>query len=223
MMDAVPSREDPVDRAVRRFRRQLGDVFEDLRSARSSAGLSQKMVADRVGISRSRLSRIEVGDESLVPAEILARLAGVVGLDISLRAYPGGRRLRDGTQTRVLDRVRDRLGIQWSWQAEAPLAIPGDQRAWDLVGTHRVTGLVIWVEAESRLRDSQALLRRLALKRRDGAATRLILVLNDTRANREAAREAATSLAGAFPSPMRSAIPRLVEGEDPGGDVLVIL
>ena len=83
--------------------------------------------------------------------------------------------------------------------------------------------MVIWVEAESRLRDSQALLRRLALKRRDGAATRLVLVLNDTRANREAAREAATSLAGAFPSPMRSAIPRLVEGEDPGGDVLVIL
>jgi len=219
----MPSREDPVDRAARRVRKQLVDVLDDIHTARIGAGLSQRSVAERAGISRSRFGRIETGVERGVPTDLLARITGALGLDLSVRVYPGGQRLRDGVQVRVLDRSRVRLGDRWAWQGEVTLNIPWDQRAWDMVGTHLETGLRVWVEAESRLRDSQALLRRLALKRRDASATRLILVLNDTAANREAVREAATSFAEAFPVTMRTAIPLLIDGKDPGGDVLMIL
>ena len=91
------------------------------------------------------------------------------------------------------------------------------------MGTHQQTRLKVWVEAESKVRDSQAVLRRIALKRRDGSATRLILVLNDTLGDREAVREAASSFGEAFPSPMRAAVRQLIVGHDPGGDVLMFL
>ena len=103
------------------------------------------------------------------------------------------------------------------------LPIVGDQRAWDLVGTHKVTGLVIWVEVVSRLRDSQSLLRRIALKRRDTAATRVVVVLNDTHANRAAVRDVAASLRESFPCDMRRAMLDLVAGSDPGEDLMVFL
>ncbi len=104
-----------------------------------------------------------------------------------------------------------------------PLPGPGEQRAWDLVGTHVGTGLQIWVEAESRIHDAQALLRRLALKRKDSDATRVILVVSATHGNREALREAADAFAEAFPARARQAIPELLAGRDPGDDVLLIL
>lgn len=223
MIHAMTSREDPIDRAVRRLRRQLDDVLHDIRETRLGSGISQKTIASRVGISRARLGRIERGEEPRIPSETLARIAGALGLELSLRIFTGGRRLQDAPQIRTLGRFRQRLGAAWGWQAEAPLPIPGDQRAWDLVGTHAVSRLTVWVEAESRLRDSQAVLRRIALKRRDGTATRLILVVNDTLANREAIREAPSSFAEAFPAAMRTAMPLLVDGKDPGADVLVIL
>ena len=82
---------------------------------------------------------------------------------------------------------------------------------------------MIWVEAESRLRDSQALLRRIALKQRDAEAARLVLVLNDTHHNRLAVRDAASPLYESFPGEMRRAILDLVAGRDPGDDVMVFL
>jgi hypothetical protein len=103
------------------------------------------------------------------------------------------------------------------------LPIARDKRAWDSVWTHRSTGLVVHVEAESRLGDVQALLRRLALKRRDGAATRLVLVVADTRQNRAVSRAAARELVAAFPADVRHAMSRLREGRDPGADVMVVL
>jgi len=99
----------------------------------------------------------------------------------------------------------------------------GDQRAWDAVATHVETGLVIWVEAESRLSDVQAVQRRLALKRRDGGAGRMLLAVNDTRINRDAVRIAGSSLRNAFPADMRQALMLLARGQDPRADVLVLL
>jgi hypothetical protein len=104
-----------------------------------------------------------------------------------------------------------------------PLPILGDLRAWDAVWTHRATGLRIHVEAETRLGDVQALLRRLALKRRDGGVARLVLVVADTRTDRAVVRAAAAELAGAFPAEIRQAMVGLRAGTDPGADVMLLL
>ena len=108
MIGAMTSREDPADRAANRLRRQLADIVDDMRQARLGSGLSQKVIAGRVGISRAAYGRFERGDDRRVPAERLARMCGVLGLELSVRVFAGGRRLRDGPQVRALDRFRKR-------------------------------------------------------------------------------------------------------------------
>ena len=62
------------------------------------------------------------------------------------------------------------------------MPITTDQRAWDAVISG--TGWRYGVEAETSVRDIQALLRRLALKQRDSAVTGVILVVPPTRRTR---------------------------------------
>jgi transcriptional regulator with XRE-family HTH domain len=196
----------------------------EIRRARIGAGLSQERVAQRTGVSRSRVSRIEQGRQPQVSAELLIRLADVVGLDLVVRAYPGRDPTLDAGQRRLLRRLADRLGPGWEWQFEVPLPILADRRAWDAVATRRSTGLRIHVEAETRLDDAvQALLRRIALKHRDTPDARVLLVVADTRHDREIVRAAGAELAAMFPGDPRQALARLAMGVDPGADVLVLV
>ena len=219
----VASREDPADRGGRRAWNALRSVASELRDARVGAGLSQLDIARAVGVSPSQVSRIERGVKTDVSIVLAGRLCGVVGLDLSVRTYAGPMRLRDRAQLPMLHRFSTRLGDPWRWRHEVTLPVVGDQRAWDAVGKHRETGLQVWVEAESRIHDVQSLLRRLELKRRDGGAGRLVLLVNDTRANRDALRAAAETFATAFPAAPRSAIAELLKGCDPGDDVLLVV
>ena len=104
---------------------------------------------------------------------------------------------------------------------EVPLPTSGERRAWDAL--IRFAGVRIGVEAETRVRDSQALQRRLALKRRDGRVEHVILLLGDTRHNRAFVRDAPPGLLVDFPVSGRAALRRLERGEDPGGSAIVLL
>ena len=97
---------------------------------------------------------------------------------------------------------------------------PGDQRAWD--ATASLWGLRVGIEAELRPTDLQSLERRLALKKRDGAVARLILVLTDSRHDRALLRVTGESLRVPFPVQGRAARLALHSREDPGGDVLIL-
>ena len=55
----------------------------------------------------------------------------VVGLDLSIRAFPSGDPIRDRAQLALLQRLRARLHPGLRWSTEVPLPIPGDIRAWD--------------------------------------------------------------------------------------------
>jgi hypothetical protein len=79
------------------------------------------------------------------------------------------------------------------------------------------------IEAETRLHDVQALLRRVASKRRDGAAGRLVLVVADTRTNREVVRAARPEFVATFPADTRSIWPAVVAGFPPPHDALVLV
>jgi hypothetical protein len=97
----------------------------------------------------------------------------------------------------------------------------GDHRAWDaLIG---VGAIRIGVEAESRAHDAQALQRRLALKRRDGGVDHVLLLLSNTRHNREFLRACGPGFLSDFPVNGRDALARLARGEDPGGSAIVLL
>ena len=97
----------------------------------------------------------------------------------------------------------------------------GDQPAWDgvLVGN----GRVVAVEAETRLHDVQALLRRMAAKRRDSAVSCLVLVVADTRTNRDVVRVARGEFLAVFPADTRSTWTALGDGLPPPDDGLVLV
>lgn len=199
--------------------RLLRDIGRELRSARVAHGLSQRSVASLAGISQAQLSMIERGLYGTVTIETLALVAAAIGLELSLRLFPGGQPIRDKAHIAVLSRFRKAVSESWSWAAEVPLPIPGDKRAWDRV--LRGAGLLIGVEAETRPMDLQELQRRVALKKRDGEVDRVILVLADTDWNRRLVR--LNDLEDAFPISGKLALRLLAAGRDPGGDALILV
>lgn len=90
------------------------------------------------------------------------------------------------------------------------MPIPGDQRAWDAVVAGN--GWRLGVEAETAPRDTQALVRRLALKQRDGEVDTVIVVLPRTRRVREFLHEAGPILSPFFPGSASDALRLLRAG-----------
>lgn len=114
----------------------------------------------------------------------------MLGLDLSVRTFPGGGPLRDSAHAERLRRVLDHVHAPLSYRTEVPLAAPPgqpEQRAWDamILGGGWRTG----IELEMRLRDAQALERRINLKRRDDPVDRFLLLVANTRTNRRVLAE----------------------------------
>lgn len=218
------TRERPADRGRRRCRDALRRVAIDVRSARISAGLSQRAVADALGVSHATIGRFErlaPFDPSL---EFVAAYCAVVGPDLALRAYPAGDPIRDRAQLALLDRLRARIHPDLRWRTEVPLPADGDLRAWDAeIRGRRPQPWRARVEAETNVSDGQALQRRLTLKDRDDPDGHLILLLSDTRANRAAIRTLRHGLRELLPLGTRELMAALAGGRDPRGSGIVIL
>jgi transcriptional regulator with XRE-family HTH domain len=199
----------------------IRSIGAEIRLARTGLGLSIAAVASEIGISRAELSRIERAEADWVSIVVATRACAVVGLDLSARAHPGGRPVRDARHARLLETLRKRLHASLQWRVEVPLPQPGDQRAWD--ATIRGDGWRLGVEAELNPVDGQSLLRRLGLKRRDGIADGVVLLMPDTRQTRLFRREFSAGLETDFPIPARKALDRLAKGLHPGGSSVIIL
>jgi transcriptional regulator with XRE-family HTH domain len=199
----------------------LQKLGRELRLARITAGSSQADIARRLGLSDSQVSRIERAEARRLTLVALNRHAAAVGLQVYLRLYPGGRRLLDAPQLGLLGRLRDRLLSMWTWELEVPVPIERDLRAVDARLTRGECTIV--VEAITRLSDVQAQVRAAQLKRRDIGATRLILLVGASKANRRALHDAALVVHEAFLTGTNRIIRLLAEGKDPGRDCLLIL
>jgi len=217
----MAAHEKHVDRAERAALHALTEIGRELRLARLNHDLSQTVAGDAAGISHAAWSRLERGVAPGASVRDLARALAVVGLDLGVRAFPGGRILRDEAHVQLLERFRQQLGADARWATEVPLPNAGDRRSWD--GLARVARVRIGVEAETRARDSQELQRRVSGKRRDGAVDHVILLLADTRHNRAFLRAAGEGFHAAFPVDGATALQRLAAGRDPGGSAIVLL
>jgi transcriptional regulator with XRE-family HTH domain len=217
-MTARPSRLQVSEQRTRTVLEMIG---RELRLARRQHSLSQSVVGRASRTSRSKVSRVERGRAPRLTLADASALLGAVGLDLVVRAIPGGDPIRDAGHTALLGTFRSRLHPTLRWATEVPLPIPGDRRAWDaLVGGD---GWRLGVEAEMRPDDRQALERRLALKRRDGGVDHLLLLLPNTRDNRRFVRANERELQARFPLAGVRAMQLLAAGQAPPGDSLVLL
>jgi transcriptional regulator with XRE-family HTH domain len=172
-------------RGDRRGRRSLLTFADEVREQRLTLGLRQLDVATAAGLSRSRYTRVEAARIPTLGILEAARIASVLGLDLSLRIYPGADPLRDAASARRLQALGAHVSQPLRFRMEVPLPASQDrqeQRAWDaeVVGRNQRSTF----ELEMRLRDAQAVERRIALKRRDDPPDRFVLLVAATRHNR---------------------------------------
>lgn len=196
-------------------------IGRELRIARIATGKRLVDVAPVAKTSASQLSRIEHGKVPSVSYLLLGRVGAVVGLKLSIRAFPGRRRLLDGPQLELFHRLRSRSHGSTRWETEVPVPIPGDLRAADARAT--LPGCSIVFELVTRLSDFQAQSRAALLKQRDFKADRLVLVLFGSTANRAALREAGDTARASFPLRTREVLRALAAGQDPGANGIVLL
>ena len=205
-----------------RARTIVVEMGRELRQARLDHGLSQAVVAKAARSSRSQVGRIESAAAPWVSLAELARLLAVVGLELSVKAYPAGPPIRDAAHRALIERFRARVARGIAWRFEVPVGRAGDQRAWDAVLL--VGPAELGLEAETRPRDVQALQRRIALKRRDDPAiSGVVLLLANTRHNRDLLREHGEALRTDFPMGGSTLLTALAAGRDPGGSGIVLI
>jgi transcriptional regulator with XRE-family HTH domain len=218
----MSTKERAVDNGTRRGRTILTELGNELRASRLEHGLSQAAVAAAARTSRAQVSRIERAEAPRVAILEFSRVLAVVGLELSARAYPGGRPLRDAAHLALLDRFRRRVSLSVAWRFEAPVGGAGDLRAWDAV---MLVGLTeVAVETETRPRDVQTLLRRLATKRRDDPGiSSVVLVMADTRHNRRVVKEFGEVVRAELPMTSKAIIEALAAGREPGGSGIVLV
>jgi transcriptional regulator with XRE-family HTH domain len=204
--------------SARMLRTEIG---REIREARRASGIGLRAAAAAVEMSPTKLGRIERAELPRVSIDDLCRACSAVGLRMAARAYPNGDPVRDAPQLAVLARFRRLLPDSVAVRAEVPLPGDHDARAWDLV--LRLEPDPAAVEAESRLRDIQALQRRIELKQRDGRMACVILVVNDTRANRRVLDLHRVALRTSFPLWGREVLVPIRNGATPPANGIVVL
>jgi transcriptional regulator with XRE-family HTH domain len=218
----MPIRRDPIDDAARRARTQMSEVISDACNRRRAAGLAQRNIASALGCSRQLISLLESGGLQSIDPVLLARYCAAVGLDLSVRAFPGGEPLCDAGQLRLIARFSAAIGEGWRRRTEVPVGGDGrDRRAIDLVlerPAHRVG-----VEAYTRLMDAQEQVRSVILKQQAAGLACMVLVLADTRHNRTALVRAAPTLDPAFPLRARPILTALRSGRPPAANGVILI
>jgi transcriptional regulator with XRE-family HTH domain len=209
------------DEARRRSIRLAHEVGDELRAARHVAGLTQRQVAAAISSSQAEVSRRERGRVPGVGVNRLVVHGAALGMRVSVKLFPVGGAIRDAAQSRYVAAFVARIGRPWTVTLEAPLPIRGDLRAIDVqLRSPRGT---IAVEVITRLADLQAQLRAAQLKARDARATRLVIVVAGTHANRRALAAARATIVPAYDLDARQVIRDLAAGRIPPRDALILV
>lgn len=210
-----------IDEARLAWDRRRVELGSDFRIHRRILGATQQQVGDAIRVSPSEISRRERGRAPYVSTRSLAEHAAAVGLRLVMTVHPTGSGVRDAAQLRFTDRLLARVSTSFRFELEAPIPLPGDLRAVDIV--LRAPGVLIAVEVITRLGDIQAQLRLARLKARDIGATRLIIAIAGTRANRRVLDEGRPALVGAWELDTRRVIGDLTAGRQPDRDAIVLI
>jgi transcriptional regulator with XRE-family HTH domain len=200
---------------VRRLAGELAD-------ARRAAGLSQETLAALVGLSQSDVSRFErLRRVDSVRFMDVAAMAAVLGLELGASLYPAGEPIRDKGHQALIGRFRAVLSAAWRVAAEVPLPLPGDRRAWDLL--LRIPGQLVAIEAETRIPDIQAFVRRIRQRELEGGAEAIVIVLAESAINRHLLPQLLEALGPRYQTSSRALLKALRTGRPLPGSGVVLL
>jgi hypothetical protein len=167
------------------------------------------------------VSRLERGRVKNASVRVFALLFAILGQTLSMRPYPDGSPLRDEGHVRLLRRFLEDLPCSMRVRTEVPLGRDGDLRAWD--AELCFDDGCCKLEAETLIADAQALERRIALKMADDDVDRVILLVADTRRNRDAIRASGELLRARFPLHAHQVRAAMAAGRCPPASGIVVL
>jgi len=217
----MATRETRQQRGHRLGMQLLRRTVTELRDERQVAGLSQRALAHHLGVSQAEVSRLEQFEFPAVSLVRLSEIAAVLGRELSVSLHRTGDAVRDSGQQAAVARVLDRLGPAYSASREVLLPHVGDKRSWDIL--LRLDALLVGVEVETRIRDVQALVRRIRERERDGGVDEVLLVVSDTAHNRALVGQLRATLGPRFATSPGLILAALRKGRPvPGSGVLVI-
>lgn len=216
------TRETRLHRGRRLGEQRVRALVWELGVRRVEAGLSQRTVAHAVGRSQAAIWRLEkLANISSVSLVELTEIGAFLGLELGANWHPAGAPIRDRAHQAVIARVRAIISSLAEVTGEVPFPTVGDPRAWDLlVRTERQR---VGVEVETRIRDVQALSRRMHQRERDGGMDAIVLALNESAANRRLLAELLDSLGTSFTTPPRTVLSCLRRAVPlPGSGVILV-
>jgi transcriptional regulator with XRE-family HTH domain len=216
----MATRETKRERGRRRARWLISEALASLRKQRLLLGVSQQSVAKELGCAQSQVWRTESGDVA-VTVQRLAEMASVLGMELGLGVHLLGDPIRDKGQQALIQRFKAVLAPAWQVSHEALLSISGDGRAWDLL--LRLARHSVGVECETRIRDIQAIARKIHGRERDDDADRILVVLSDSTTNRRLADQLREALGARYATSPRVILAALRAGQPlPGSGVVLV-
>lgn len=198
-----------------------GAAIDALRSARVSLGLSQRAVARQLGCSQSQFSRFEAKKVKHPTIVRLASIASILGLEPSLTFHAKGPAIRDKGHEALIGRLLKVLSPTWHVLREAPFPNLGDARSWDVL--LRLGNYRIGIEAETRIRDVQALVRRMRDRAHAGGADVILIVLSDSAHNRQLVDQLRAALGEDFSTPQSALLQAIRNGTQLRASGVVLL
>lgn len=179
-----------------------------VRALRRRRHWRQLDLANAAGVSRSVISRIELGRGDRMTVRVLERVATALGARLRCSLDWNGEaidRLLDEDHAHLVERIVRWLdGAGWQTAVEVSFGIYGERGSVDVLALHEPSGCLLVVEAKTVVPDLQAMLTSLDRKARLGAriasdrgweastVSRLLVIAEDRTARRRVAAAEAT-------------------------------
>ncbi len=213
----------PQASSTRYAQKLAGQIGADIETSRSALAAPIEEVARRAQVAPSTVVRVLRGDAG-AHLDTLCAVGAAVGLRIGVKAFPaGGLSLRDSGQMRVAQLLVGQAHQSLRPALELPVSDPFG-RAADLVFFAPTE--IGHYEIERRLPDFQApyraaTLKREALQAQHSRPVRLVLVIEDTRRNRELVAPHAELIRTALPATPGQILRSIRQGTPLGRDGLL--
>ena len=187
-----------------------------VRAVRARKGLRQVDLAERAGVRREVVGRLERGGAGRLPLEAVRGVAAALGIRVDIRlGWPGGDLdwVMNAAHAALHESLARQLGRSagWTWMPEVSFSIYGERGVIDILAWHAATRSLLIIELKTSIVDPQGLVavmdRRVRLGVRIAAAqgwqpatVSAWVVVADTRTNHRRVLRHAGLLRTALPA-----------------------